>query len=104
MAGTDTTANNTTILIYQLAKYPDILKRVRQEIQSVLPPSTKDITYEHLKQLTFLEKVQKETLRMFSPTAGIFMREATKDHYIGSIPIKKGTLVSIKIKPNHFKE
>ena len=32
MAGTDTTANNTTILIYQLAKHPKVLEKVRKEI------------------------------------------------------------------------
>jgi len=41
---------------------------------------------------------------MYSPTAGIFSREATRDHFIGKIPIKKGMLVAVKIKPNHFKE
>jgi len=33
MAGTDTTANNTTILIYQLAKYPEVQEKVRKEIE-----------------------------------------------------------------------
>lgn len=41
---------------------------------------------------------------MYSPTAGIFARVALKDHYIGKIPIGKGTIVAVKIKPNHFKD
>ena len=41
---------------------------------------------------------------MYGPSAGIFLREAVKDHFIGSIPVKKGVLVSLKIKSNHFKE
>ena len=40
---------------------------------------------------------------MYSPNAGLFARVAVKDHYIGKIPVKKGVLVSVKIKPNHFK-
>jgi cytochrome P450 family 3 subfamily A len=27
-----------------------------------------------------------------------------KDHYIGSIPIKKGTLIGVNVRANHFKE
>lgn len=30
MAGTDTTSNNTTILIYLLAKYPEVQEKVRK--------------------------------------------------------------------------
>ena len=32
------------------------------------------ITYEKLKQMSYLENVLKENLRMYSPTAGIFSR------------------------------
>jgi cytochrome P450 len=41
---------------------------------------------------------------MYSPTAGIFPREAIKDHFIGKIPVRKGMIVALKIKSNHFKE
>ena len=41
---------------------------------------------------------------MYGPSAGIFLREAVKDHYIGKIPVKKGTILSLKIKSNQFKE
>ena len=54
--------------------------------------------------MKYMEKVQKEALRMASPTTGIFKREAVKDHYIGNIPIKKGMIVTVSMNPNHFKE
>jgi cytochrome P450 len=41
---------------------------------------------------------------MYSPNAGIFLRRATKDHFIGNIPIKKGMAVNIKIKTMHYRE
>ena len=41
---------------------------------------------------------------MYPPTVGPFIREAVKDHYLGTIPIKSGTRVSINIAANHFKE
>ena len=41
---------------------------------------------------------------MHSPTSGIFIREAVKDHFIGKIPIKQGMMVKILIKTNQYKE
>lgn len=52
--------------------------------------------------MTYLEWVQKETLRMFPPLTGIFGREAVKDHYIGNIPIKKDMIVIGEIIANHW--
>ena len=40
---------------------------------------------------------------MYSPIAGIILREAAKDHYIGNIPIRKGTNVNVIIKGNQHK-
>jgi cytochrome P450 family 6 len=106
MAGTDTTSNSTTMLIYLLAQNPSVEEKLRKEIDEHFksPLDIAEITYDSLKKLTYYDDVFKETLRMYSPNAGIFARYATKDHYIGKIPIKKGALVSVKIKPNHFKE
>lgn len=62
------------------------------------------MTYEKIKEMKYLEKCQKEALRMYPPTVGLFIREATKDHFLGSIPLKTGTRVTINITANHFKE
>jgi cytochrome P450 len=43
-------------------------------------------------------------MRMYSPTSGIAPRIALKDHYLGSIPIKKGVSIAVKIKPCQFNE
>jgi cytochrome P450 len=46
----------------------------------------------------------KETLRMDSPTSGIVPRQAVREHYLGTIPIRKGVLVAVKIKPSQFND
>lgn len=94
------------MLIYLLALHPKVEEKLRKEIEEYFqsPLSIDDFTYENLKKVTYYDDVFKETLRMFSPNDGIFGRVAVSDHYIGKIPIKKGSLLSIKIKPNHFKE
>jgi cytochrome P450 len=74
MAGTDTTSNNTTILVYMLAKHPEVEKKVREEMREVIGDTLDNLDFDVLKRLTYLEKVQKEALRMYSPSAGIFLR------------------------------
>ena len=34
--------------------------------------------------------------------SGLFWRYASKDHYIGNIPVKKGTLISASWAVNNF--
>ena len=51
MAGTDTTANNTTILIYQLAKHPDVMRKVKEEIEQKIGSRFGSLTFEDLKKL-----------------------------------------------------
>lgn len=63
-----------------------------------------DVTFENLRKLTYFDDVMKETLRMYGPVAGLGPRLAVKDHYIDSIPIKKGMMIGVKMRPNHFKE
>lgn len=66
---------------------------MRQEIEEVIGDDLDNVTMDQLKQLTYLECVQKEVMRMYPPLNGIFIREAVKDHYLDKIPIKKGMQV-----------
>ncbi len=43
-----------------------------------------------------------EGLRIYQPANGIFIREATQDHMMGDIKIKKGTLVMTSSMSNHY--
>jgi cytochrome P450 len=40
---------------------------------------------------------------MDSSVGGIFMRIATKDHYLGNLKIYKGTVVNVRIRGMHYK-
>lgn len=41
--------------------------------------------------MAYIERVQKETLRIAGPVPQLFIREASKDNYINKVPITKGT-------------
>ena len=60
-----------------------------------------DYTYENLKNFTYIDMIQKEVTRLWGPVPALFMREAQQDHYLGSIPVKKGTMVNL-VQSNHY--
>ena len=66
LAGRDTTACTLTFAVYRLAEHPDILKRLREEILSVVGP-TRRPTYEDIRNMKYLRAVINETLRMYPP-------------------------------------
>jgi cytochrome P450 family 4 subfamily V len=96
MAGMDTTGHLVIMMTYALAKYPEYQVQIREEVQNVYTgKKPEEVTLESLKELSTMDLVLKETLRMWNPTPGIFPREAIKDHKLGNINVKKGTIVAI---------
>ena len=79
--------------LYALTQHPETLKKLRDEIQEIYEKDT-PVTIETLNKMNWLAAILKETLRMYNPTgAGAGFRMASKDHQIGDIQIKKGTMV-----------
>lgn len=62
VAGTDTTANTLTYLIWSVCKHPYVKAQLLKELQS-LPGNYQD---SHLKDLPYLRCVISETLRLYS--------------------------------------
>lgn len=52
-----------------------------------------DYSYENLKKFTYIEKVQKEAIRMYGPATGIFSRYAVNDTFIKDVPVMKDARV-----------
>ncbi|TBU33844.1 cytochrome P450 monooxygenase pc-3 [Dichomitus squalens] len=66
IAGRDTTASTLTFAVYRLAEHPDILRRLREEILSVVGP-TRRPSYEDIRNMKYLRAVINETLRLYPP-------------------------------------
>jgi cytochrome P450 len=95
ITASDTTSNLVGASLMFLAINQEIQKKVHDEISEVFGNSSDDyeINYERLNNLRFLEKVMKETLRLFSPLP-ISARECLDDCDIGvGCVVKKGTKI-----------
>ncbi|CAK1550978.1 unnamed protein product [Leptosia nina] len=66
-AGTDTSSVAICTTLKLLAKYPKVQERVYKEIIEVLGDATRTITKDDLPKLKYLERVVKESLRLFPP-------------------------------------
>ncbi|OBZ76922.1 hypothetical protein A0H81_03460 [Grifola frondosa] len=70
LAGRDTTASTLTFTIYLLCMYPDVLKRLREEILLHVGP-TRRPTYDDIRGMKYLRAVLNETLRLYPPVHSI---------------------------------
>lgn len=75
-AGHDTTMNQMTWLFYYISQNSEVEARFHAELDQVLAGRTP--TFQDLSQLTFLDKLMKETLRL-KPSAPSLGREVTRD-------------------------
>jgi cytochrome P450 len=91
-AGHDTTSHALTWMWYLLARHPECLKKLQDEVDGVLRGKTP--TAADLKNLPYLEMVMKEALRLL-PSVWCFMREPTEDVQVGDYVIPKGSQVFI---------
>lgn len=66
VAGHETTATAATWALYLLSKHPTVLTRLKEEIASRFG-HRKDVSLSELKELSYLDAVIKETLRLYPP-------------------------------------
>lgn len=77
LAGRDTTAATLSWTIYELAHYPAIYTKLRNEILSTVGENRAP-TYEDLKNMTYLTHTLNETLRLY-PAVPYNLRAALED-------------------------
>jgi cytochrome P450 len=91
-AGHETTAHALTWTWYLLAKNPDKVAKIREELGSVLNGRRAEV--EDLPNLLYLEMVVKESLRLL-PSVWSYARQAQRDLVVEGYDIKKGLTVVI---------
>ncbi|BAY32301.1 cytochrome P450 family protein [Nostoc carneum NIES-2107] len=90
-------------LMYQIARYPQVLARLQQE-QAHLGGGNRQINMfsaEHLKQLVFLEAAIKESLRTLPPSSTA-SRLLTKSVVLNGILYKKGCVIMAEPRIAHI--
>ena len=68
----DTTASTLTSIFYELARFPETVSRLRNELKSLLDVG-EDISNSNLQYLSLLNGVINEALRLYPP-AGLLQR------------------------------
>ncbi|KAI7903594.1 lanosterol 14-alpha demethylase [Cokeromyces recurvatus] len=107
--GQHTSSTTSAWTILELAHRPDIIKAVRQEMIDKLGSLQVDFTYDNLEELTLLEDVVRETLRLHPPIFNM-MRRVVADKMIyekSGLEIPKGNFLCAvpgvtQIDPNYF--
>lgn len=90
MAGHETTSNALTWTFYRLSQHPEVARKLRQELRSVL--GDRRITLADLRNLPYLDAVLKESMRIHPPV-WIMDRWAEADDTLGGFHVAKGTTV-----------
>uniref|UniRef100_A0A914DF90 Cytochrome P450 n=1 Tax=Acrobeloides nanus TaxID=290746 RepID=A0A914DF90_9BILA len=102
IAGYETTATTLHMIIYMLAKLPEIQDRLRDEINNILE-DREDIGYDDITKFQYMNQVIFETLRMY-PVATRANRLCTKPITINGIEFKENFTFSIPIYAIHHDE
>jgi len=86
LAGHETTARLIQFCLLLLERHPDVLKKLRAEIDAQKKPADHQWTREDLNKLTYLGQILKETLRLFPPFP-VLPRTVTKEFVLADIPL-----------------
>lgn len=96
IGGTETSSSALSYIILLLAMHPDIQEKVFDELRSIYKSQDEDTTSEHFSQMSYLERVIKEGLRLF-PLGPFIIRLATGDVKVSNCTIPKGSYVALSI-------
>ena len=92
LAGHETTASVLTWVFFILSSQHETVARMRAEIDAVVGEA--DIGFEHIRGLTFIRNVFRETLRLYPPITFI-PRVAAEATTIGKYKVKRGAMIMI---------
>ncbi|KAF9043342.1 cytochrome P450 [Panaeolus papilionaceus] len=87
-AGMDTTSNAIARILWLLAQHTDIQDKLRRELKQAIDNFGREIPYDNLVALPYLDAICRETMRLYAP-AWQLLRKPTKDIFLPlSSPIK----------------
>jgi cytochrome P450 len=97
-AGHETLTSALASFCLLTAQHPEVLQRLREEQQQLSLASP--LTLENLKQMTYLEQVIKEVMRMIPPVGGGF-REVIESFEFQGYQIPQGWSIQYQIAQTH---
>ncbi|KAI7883814.1 cytochrome P450 [Mucor mucedo] len=106
VAGHDTTSSTLSFAIHYLAKHPEIQQKAREETIRILGDEPVDIlpVIGETKQMTYINQIMLETLRINGPLPSLVPRCASRDVELFGTFIPKGTPINANIFNIHHSE
>jgi len=98
VAGFETSSNALGNTLHLLAQYPEVARKVREEVDAVCGKD--DVSFDHLNDLDYTEMVIKESMRLFPP-ASFIGRTLYEDLEFCGHKFKKGTNITTSIFSIH---
>jgi len=97
IAGMDTTGHQMQWIFAILSDHPDVVDKILDELKShqLYGPNSKDLQFEDLTELKYLNAVIRECMRIVTSTIGGGIREVTKDMTILGYRVPKGTQIVV---------
>jgi len=93
-AGHETTSNLLSWTLYLLARHPDVLAKLHQELDDLLQGKIPNA--EDLQQLAYTRAILNESMRL-RPPVGVMMRKVSKDTEVDGYFLKAGRLAIFSI-------
>lgn len=103
LAGTDTSAVTIEWAMSLLLNNPDVLRKARDEIDTILGHDYL-VEESDLSKLPFLQNIISETLRLFPAAPLLVPHESSADCIIGGYDVPQGTMVLVNAWSIHRDE
>jgi cytochrome P450 family 6 len=102
-AGFETSSSATSYTLHELAYNPDVQKKVQQEIDQILAKHDNKLSYDSIKEMTYLQWTFKEGMRKF-PSLGFLIRKCAQRYTFPelSLTIDEGVRIFIPVQALHM--
>ncbi|XP_041980959.1 cytochrome P450 6B6-like [Aricia agestis] len=99
-AGFETSSSATSTTLNELAHNPAVQARAQAEIDRVLAKHGGKLSYDAVKEMTYLEWTLKESMRVF-PSPGFLVRRCARPFTVDGLTIDEGIKVFIPLAALH---
>ncbi|KAK5644105.1 hypothetical protein RI129_007950 [Pyrocoelia pectoralis] len=102
IAGFETSSATMSFCLMELCLNPEVQEKLREEVNLILNKHNGTITYESLKEMTYMDAVINETLRKYPPVP-VLNRRCIQDYHLhnSDIIIRKGIKITIPLIALH---
>lgn len=101
-AGFETSSSATSFTLHQLAHHPDVQRRVVADVERALAAHGRELSYDAVRDMTYLGWALQEGMRMF-PSSGYLMRRCARRYTLPGtkVTLERGVRVTVPLQALH---